>query len=879
MAKRHTATRFGWAAPILIAAVLLAAWTSTLWLTPSVRGAALRGSAGLVSAPQASASLAGGTLGVSIVDPIGNIRVERNVTIPLRVLVSTPGRRLPATAVEVRLRNNVTGDESKPRLTPKVTVQVSVEDGGGWEHSFTGLLDARKLDFGQYAFTVIVTLRGQQVTGGVNVTVGIPLELATLIKQRLLPDYTPRFDELVTFDQAHSWASTAVSLYLNPANGRGYSTSDDPARENILEKVLGRPDWLPATANDSARASEIEKVLTAVSWRAHYYGNSFGLAKRATTDASSFTQAECAGKLEKEAPVLYQVAQRKAAIPQTLVNGVGLSMGLQPQSDTPAVLSLVVQRGYWRLYDVAGVRQPAFPVDRAKLLVTAASAPPDLFDEQSDFTHAQVAFKTVPANWSPKAIDWEWTAGALALGTTPATTDEPQTTGFKLPVKAILSPRSTATQSIFRAAVAVQVRGDEPGPGWPPKEAELKQSPLLCGWYRLAVGAGVGPGVQLIYHQKFRDDPCAIPDGDDDADGLPNLWECEKVKFPEGTLDLPALGASPRHKDLFLECDYMSKPGKNLQPTEDALDRVAAAFATAPLDNPDGRNGVLLHVDAGSVSANMPTGRQGNAIPYVEDWGGNPFTNGVFDTIKSANFKPVRRHAFHYCVFGNRYSADESSGIARGIPADDFVVTIGSPAWGAYPRTTLTQEQAGTLMHEFGHTLGLRHGGADDLNYKPNYLSIMTYAFQLTGLVRNGLAGALDYSRFEPSLDETHLVERDGIGGPPALDRFSTTWSCPDGSLRTDNRITQGLDWNCDGDLGDTVSQSVNQDAAKSVLESQQDWANLIYIGGSIGVGGRVPADKSAVALTEIGPAEAARVRAALAAGLLEDIAPPPDNR
>ncbi len=33
-------------------------------------------------------------------------------------------------------------------------------------------------------------------------------------------------------------------------------------------------------------------------------------------------------------------------------------------------------------------------------------------------------------------------------------------------------------------------------------------------------------------------------------------------------------------------------------------------------------------------------------------------------------------------------------------------------------------------MHEFGHTLGLQHGGSDGLNNKPNYLSVMNYTWQ-----------------------------------------------------------------------------------------------------------------------------------------------------
>ncbi len=37
-------------------------------------------------------------------------------------------------------------------------------------------------------------------------------------------------------------------------------------------------------------------------------------------------------------------------------------------------------------------------------------------------------------------------------------------------------------------------------------------------------------------------------------------------------------------------------------------------------------------------------------------------------------------------------------------------------------------------MHELGHNLGLQHGGADDWNNKPNYLSVMNYLFQQDGL-------------------------------------------------------------------------------------------------------------------------------------------------
>lgn len=45
--------------------------------------------------------------------------------------------------------------------------------------------------------------------------------------------------------------------------------------------------------------------------------------------------------------------------------------------------------------------------------------------------------------------------------------------------------------------------------------------------------------------------------------------------------------------------------------------------------------------------------------------------------------------------------------------------------------------EAGTFMHELGHSLGLTHGGTpnDNTKFKPNHLSIMNYLYQFTGLL------------------------------------------------------------------------------------------------------------------------------------------------
>src|SRR6185436_20903285 len=52
--------------------------------------------------------------------------------------------------------------------------------------------------------------------------------------------------------------------------------------------------------------------------------------------------------------------------------------------------------------------------------------------------------------------------------------------------------------------------------------------------------------------------------------------------------------------------------------------------------------------------------------------------------------------------------------------------------------------QDSSLMHELGHTLNLRHGGANDDNCKPDYMSIMNYDhFEIQRL--DG-SSTLDYS-------------------------------------------------------------------------------------------------------------------------------------
>jgi hypothetical protein len=148
--------------------------------------------------------------------------------------------------------------------------------------------------------------------------------------------------------------------------------------------------------------------------------------------------------------------------------------------------------------------------------------------------------------------------------------------------------------------------------------------------------------------------------------------------------------------------------------------------------------------------------------------------------------------------------------------------------------------QAGTLMHELGHNLGLPHGGVDDLVRKPNYLSVMNYAFQLTGLMRSNLSFVLDYSRFTIPLDERALDEGNGFGvtSGPAL--FNTAGRCPSGAQALWAVFAGPTDFDCDGTNGGVVSSDVTGDGNKTLLPGFTDWPALVYGGGAIGDSGAV---------------------------------------
>jgi streptogramin lyase len=349
---------------------------------------------------------------------------------------------------------------------------------------------------------------------------------------------------------------------------------------------------------------------------------------------------------------------------------------------------------------------------------------------------------------------------------------------------------------------------------------------------------------------------------DRDGDGLLDCWETAGgIDFDaDGTLDVrlevdvngdgvidPAERADPRHKDIFVEVDWMDLHA----PDAAALAAVRASFANSPVMNLDGTTGVRLHILRNEQAA--PHAAQ-ITFPPKCSLGGPVAGLPDFDAIKAANFgtaaerasanaaniRGARRLAFHYALFAHSvYGNSGLSGCAE-LPGNDFVVTLGG--WLQQESNGNLDQQAATFMHELGHNLGLWHGGREDApgtsyNCKPNYLSVMNYTFQYDGAWVNNRP--LDFSRRELlTLDKNHLNENLGIGGAPG-DRtaFGPPYTVQQSFTTVHRNVdaSGAIDWTGFGLGPDESEPGINRfpaglcSGAGTILKGFDDWSNLQY--------------------------------------------------
>ncbi|MFR0558562.1 hypothetical protein ACLUWO_06720 [Pseudoscardovia radai] len=376
---------------------------------------------------------------------------------------------------------------------------------------------------------------------------------------------------------------------------------------------------------------------------------------------------------------------------------------------------------------------------------------------------------------------------------------------------------------------------------------------------------------------------------DSDGDMLPDSWETNGADIDgDGRVDIPLneMGASPSKPDIFVEADWMVSPvGGSYQLSNDMVENLEQRFSS---------HGIALHIDGGpDTLMDYSSGKywgalsSANEVPYTAvlgsfgSGGSSGYDWGAFDSYRKVHFPSARESVFRYAIMADRYGTREnnSSGISRPyhnsqqaenddayfeFGGQDFLVAEGTFTSVSLSGTKKKLLISRTFMHELGHTLGLGHGGNQGMeNYKPNYLSIMNYSFQFSGIPENRAGKSsniptgydTDFSDIQlPDLDERSLTESDGID-PAGL---TTTASSDSGTyLRIRQKDARssvcektmilpaaraGLDYNSDGVIGsEKLAADANCSAdgsVLSVLTGFDDWSHLVFKGGSIGAMG-----------------------------------------
>ena len=215
---------------------------------------------------------------------------------------------------------------------------------------------------------------------------------------------------------------------------------------------------------------------------------------------------------------------------------------------------------------------------------------------------------------------------------------------------------------------------------------------------------------------------------DSDNDGLPDDWETEGIVLHDGTeLALPDWGVDPNRPDLFLQLNWMDEHnGKSFAPSAEALQDIVELFDD---------HGIALHIDAGETYTNIPN--------YTEFHGGETvnYSQHYFaDQISGVRLlKDIETH------LGDRSNAFRLGIIGDQIDRGDYtsgVALVGDSAFFVANNDQIDSDEQlrNAILHEFGHTLGLRHNGAADVTRKlprtqatpAEYLSVMNYDHQFT---------------------------------------------------------------------------------------------------------------------------------------------------
>jgi hypothetical protein len=311
---------------------------------------------------------------------------------------------------------------------------------------------------------------------------------------------------------------------------------------------------------------------------------------------------------------------------------------------------------------------------------------------------------------------------------------------------------------------------------------------------------------------------------------------------------------------IYLHFDYMVSDHHSHEPSAEALQLVVDAFK---------KREIILDIDP--IHNAIPESLVTTLAPNVPACTGNSSVD--ISELKAKYYVP-RNILEHYAVFAHYNTCGNpqdcrncqatqftsanppfgTTGIAKVI-GYDFIVSLGQLVdVGLDPMPPLVD--AGSLMHELGHNLGLRHGGGDDLNQKPNYISVMNYTYQFGIGVLNAHQDnqgqtttsdldfadkyVVDYSaNVLPSLNEGTLDHgrcvsnnraglKESVGISMPEEYIMVHYTSLDGATRYSLGNGSPIDWDGDGMISSEDKYGdISADGQCSVLAGFDDWTAI----------------------------------------------------